>query len=50
LINAAIAEAMQELPTAQPKTRAKKAASNKAAKKKSATRAKKAPTAKKSDD
>jgi hypothetical protein len=50
MINAAIAEAMQELPTAQPKTRAKKAASNKAAKKKSATRAKKAPTAKKSDD
>ena len=50
MIKAAIAEAMQELPAAQPKTRAKKAASNKVAKKKSATRAKKAPAAKKSDD
>ena len=54
MIKAAIAEAMQELPVAQPqtgaKTRAKKAASGKAAKTKTTARAKKAPAAKKSDD
>ena len=54
MIKAAIAEAMQELPVAQPqtgaKTRAKKAASGKAAKTKTTARAKKAPSAKKSDD
>ena len=54
MIKAAIAEAMQELPVAQPqtgaKTRAKKTASGKAAKTKTTARAKKAPAAKKSDD
>lgn len=47
MIKAAIAEALQELPAAQPKPRAKKATSGKVAKKKATTRAKKAPVAKK---
>jgi hypothetical protein len=50
MIKAAIAEALQERPTTQPKPRAKKAASGKAAKTKAVTRAKKAPAAKKSND
>ena len=54
MIKAAIAEALQELPAAQPKTRANKAAAGtagkKAAGKKSATRAKKTQTAKKKSD
>ena len=49
-IKAAIAEALQERPTTQPKPRAKKAASGKAAKTKAVTRAKKVPAAKKSND
>ena len=50
MIKAAIAEALQERATTQPKPRAKKAASGKAAKTKAVTRAKKAPAAKKSND
>lgn len=55
MIKAAIAEALQELPAAQPKTRANKAAAagtagKKAAGKKAATRAKKTQTAKKKSD
>lgn len=50
MIKAAIAEALQERPTTQPKPRAKKAASGKAAKTKAVTRAKKVPAAKKSND
>lgn len=50
MIKAAIAEALQELPAAQPKTRAKKAAAAGTAGKKAATRAKKTQTAKKKSD
>ena len=59
MIKAAIAEALQELPAAQPKTRAKKAAAGdtakkrtakKMARKKSATRAKTSPAAPESED
>ena len=50
MIKAAIAEALQELPAAQPKTRAKKAAAAGTAGKKAATRAKKTQTAKEKSD
>ncbi|MEL0303525.1 MAG: hypothetical protein VW989_07210 [Rhodobiaceae bacterium] len=55
IIKAAIAEALQELPAAQPKTRAKKAAAGgtakkKAARKKATTRAKTAAATKQSGD
>ena len=59
MIKVAIAEALQELPAAQPKTRAKKAAAGdtakkrtakKMARKKSATRAKTSPAAPESED
>jgi len=59
MIKAAIAEALQELPAAQPKTRAKKAAAGdtakkrtakKMARKKSATRAKTSPAAPESEN